>query len=317
MRISALTAVLAFIVATTPMTHAQTYPNKPVELVVAFQPGGGVDTMARLFADAAKPYFSQPFIVVNKAGASGSIGLSYVANGEPDGYKVGMVFAELLTLPLMGIGKVSYEDFQPIAKFTTDPSTLTVRADAPWNSVEEFLAYAKSNPGKATISNAGNGSISHISAAALGHRTGVQFNHVPYQGSAPAVQGLMSGQVDATVVNLAVLSPFVKAGKLKTLALMSDKRLSLFEQVPTLKERGIDLSVDVWRGMAVAKGTRKEVVEALRVVANNVIKDPKLQETLKAQNQTLAFENADEFFKTLASQSKQFKEIIPKLDLQN
>lgn len=127
----------------------------------------------------------------------------------------------------------------------------------------------------------------------------------------------MSGQVDATVVNLAVLSPFVKAGKLKTLALMSDKRLSLFEQVPTLKERGIDLSVDVWRGMAVAKGTRKEVVEALRVVANNVIKDPKLQETLKAQNQTLAFENADEFFKTLASQSKQFKEIIPKLDLQN
>lgn len=108
MRISALTAVLAFIVATTPMTHAQTYPNKPVELVVAFQPGGGVDTMARLFADAAKPYFSQPFIVVNKAGASGSIGLSYVANGEPDGYKVGMVFAELLTLPLMGIGKVSY-----------------------------------------------------------------------------------------------------------------------------------------------------------------------------------------------------------------
>ena len=158
---------------------AQGYPIKPVELVVAFQPGGGVDSMARIFAEAARPYVAQPFVVVNKPGASGSIGLAYVANAPADGYKVAMVFAELLTIPLLGINKVNHNDFQPIAKFASDPSTLTVRADAPWLTLEEFIAFAKSNPGAVTISNAGNGSISHISGAALGQASGARFTHIP------------------------------------------------------------------------------------------------------------------------------------------
>jgi tripartite-type tricarboxylate transporter receptor subunit TctC len=296
---------------------AQSYPNRPVELVVAFQPGGGVDSMARVFAEATRAHFAQPFVVVNKAGASGSIGLSYVANAPADGYKVAMVFAELLTIPLLGISKVSYEDFQAIAKFASDPSTVAVRAEAPWKTLEEFLVYAKANPGKVTISNAGNGSISHISAAALGQKTGTQYTHAPYQGSAPAVLGLLGGQVDATTVNYSVLSTHVAAGKVRVLAAMSDKRYPSLQNVPTLKERGVDLTVDVWRGMAVAKNTPPEAVAALRQLALTVSRDPKLLDAVQKQNLSLAFEDADEFSKTLARESDRFKVLVPQLEIRN
>nr|AUN37379.1 tricarboxylate transport protein TctC [uncultured bacterium] len=313
----AVVAAIAAVFANTSHALADTYPSKPVELVVAFQPGGGVDTTARVFAEIARTHFPQPFIVVNKPGASGSIGLSYVSTAPADGYKVAMVFAELSTIPLLGIGKVGPDDFQPIAKFASDPSTITVRADAPWNTIEDFIAYAKANPGKLTVSNAGNGSISHISAAALGLKTGTRFTHVPYQGSAPAVQGLLGGQVDATAVNYSVLSPFVAGGKVKVLAAMSDKRYPALDKVPTLKERGIDLSVDVWRGMAVARGTPREIVDALRQVAKAVAQDPKFQETLAKQNVTIAFEDADEFARTIARESERFKQVVPQLDVKN
>lgn len=314
-RILAALALFAFS-ALSP-AKAQTYPSRPVELVVAFQPGGGVDSMARIFSEAARPLFGQPLVVVNKPGASGSIGLAYVATAPADGYKIAMVFAELLTIPLLGINKVTHEDFQPIAKFASDPSTVTVRADAPWNTIEEFIAYAKANPSKTTISNAGNGSISHISGAALGQKAGVQFTHVPYQGSAPAVQGLLGGQVSATTVNYSVVSAQITGGKLKMLASMSDKRFAAFDKVPTLKERGIDLSVDVWRGIAVAKNTPKEMVDALRQLAGKVAKDPTLLETLRRQSLTFAYEDSDEFSRTMARESERLKQIIPQLDIKN
>ena len=297
--------------------HGQTYPSKPVELVVAFQPGGGVDAMARIFAEAARPHFPQPFVVVNKPGASGAIGLSYVASAPADGYKVAMVFAELLTIPLLGINKVNYNDFIPIAKFASDPSTLTVKADSPWNTVEEFLAYAKANPGKITISNAGNGSISHISGAALGQKADVQFTHVPYQGSAPAVQGLLAGHVSATTVNYSVVSSQIAGGRLKMLASMSDKRYAAFNQTPTLKERGIDLSVDVWRGIAVAKSTPQNIVDTLSRVAASVSNDPGLQDILRKQNLTFAYENSEQFSRTMTRESDRMKQIIPQLDIKN
>lgn len=294
---------------------AQAYPNRPVELVVSFQPGGGVDTMARLFAEAARPHFSQPIVVVNRPGASGAIGLSYVATSPADGHRVAMTFAELLTLPLLGTSKIDHEDFQPIAKFTSDPSTVTVRAEAPWKTLEEFLEYARANPLKVNVSHAGNGSISHISGAALGLRARAVFTHVPYQGSAPAVQALLGGQVDATAVNYSVVSPFVASGKLRVLASMSAQRLEAIPQVPTLKERGIDLALDAWRGMAVPKDTPKPIVEALQRLAVVVSRDPKLVEALRKQNQTLQYEDAQEFSRTLAEQSGMFKALMPQLRL--
>lgn len=303
--------------AAAPASAIAEYPSRPVELVVSFAPGGGVDAMARAFAEAARPHFAQPFVIVNKPGASGAIGLAYVANAPADGSKVAMIFAELLTIPLVGLGKVSSADFEPIARLASDPSTVTVRADAPWNTLDEFIDYAKANPGKVTFSNAGNASISHISAAAFAQKLGTQFVHVPYQGSGPALVGLVGGQVDATAVNYAVVAPQVASGKLKVLAVMADKRLASLERVPTLRERGVDISIDVWRGMAVAKRSPKEVVDTLRGLAAKVMEDPKLLELLRYQNLSAAYLDGPEFARELMRQGEWFRQTIPALDMKN
>lgn len=313
--IKSLICAAAMAVALAPAAHASDYPAKPIELVVAFQAGGGTDSMARAFAEAARPHLPQPIIVTNKAGASGAIGLSYVANGTPDGYKAAMVFAELLAIPLMQISKVSYHDFQPIARFTSDPSSITVRADSPWKTVEEFVAYAKANPGKVTVSNAGNGSIPHLAAASLGEKVGTTFSQIPYPGSAPAILGLVGGQVDATFVAYGELKSHVESGKLRTLAVMGDKRLPGLEGVPTAREKGIDLTSYVWRGVAVAKGTPPALVSRLREVAAKVANDPAFRDTLAKQNLTFSYADSAEFRAQMEAQSAVYEKLIPTLKL--
>ncbi|MET0210376.1 MAG: tripartite tricarboxylate transporter substrate binding protein, partial [Burkholderiaceae bacterium] len=193
LRLVTLTALCAGSAAT--VLAADPYPSHPMELTVAYQPGGGSDNTARAIAEAARPLLPQPTVVVNKPGASGSIGWSYVANAPADGYKLVLMTPEMLVVPLMGIGKTTVDDFTPVARFTDDPSSITVRVDAPWKTIEEFMAYAKANPTKVAISNAGNGTIPHMAAAALGDKLGTTFTHVPYQGSAPAIMGLLAGDV--------------------------------------------------------------------------------------------------------------------------
>lgn len=311
--LAALAACVAALHSPSGMADSS-YPSKPIELVVPFQPGGGTDAMARAFADAARSTLSQPIVVTNKAGATGSIGLSYVANSPADGYRAAMVFAELLVIPLLGISKVNYEDFQPIARFTSDPSSITVRADAPWKTVEEFIAYAKANPGKVSISNAGPGSMPHIASALLGEKVGVSFNNVPYQGSAPAILGLIGGQVEATTVAYGELRTHVESGRLRTLAVMSDKRLPGLD-VPTLKERGIDLTSNIWRGIAVAKNTPPDIISKLREVSAKAAADPAFKETLAKQNLTFAYADATEFKAAMAAQSEVLKKMVPTLKL--
>ena len=202
---------------------ADSYPTKSIELVVSYQPGGGSDNTARAIADAARPLMPQSVVVLNRPGGSGSIGWSYVA-GSDDGYRLILMTPEMLVVPLMGIGKVTVGDFQPIARFTDDPSSITVRADAPWRTAQEFIQYAKANPGKVAFSNAGNGTIPHVAAGAFAEAIGAQLEHIPYNGSAPAIMGLLAGDVQATTVAYAELRQHVESGKLRTLAVMSKTR---------------------------------------------------------------------------------------------
>lgn len=177
--------------------HAETYPGKAVELVVPASAGGGTDALARAFAEIVKKHLPQPLIVNDRPGASGVVGMSDVLNGKPDGYKVSVVIAELVILPHLNLAKFTYADFQPVARLNADPSAITVRADAPWNTIEEFLAAAKAKPDEMRVGNSGNGSIWHLAAAGLEDKAGVKFNHVPYQGAAPGVVALLGGHIDA------------------------------------------------------------------------------------------------------------------------
>ena len=299
-----------------PVTHAADYPARSMELVVAYQPGGGSDNTARAIAEAARPpLLAQPTVVINKPGASGSIGWAYVANAQPDGYRLVLMTPEMLVVPLMGIGKTTVADFQPIARFTDDPSSVTVRADAPWKTVEEFLADARKNPDRIAVSNAGIGTVPHMAAAALGEKTGAQFVHVPYQGSAPAIMGLLAGDVQATTVAYAELQQHVETGKLRTLAVMAPQRLENLPAVPTMKELGADLQFSVWRGIGLPKAAPADAVEKWRAAARHVAQSKDFQNLMRKQNLTPSYADQPQFTADVARQDQAFQTLVPKLNL--
>ncbi len=295
--------------------RAQTgaYPSRPVELVVPASAGGGTDVLARLFSDAARKHFAQPLTVINKPGASATIGMAEIAAARPDGYKIGMVVSELAIMPHLGVGKFSPADFTMIAGLNADPAGITVRADAPWNTVEEFLAAAKANPGGMRVGNSGNGSVFHLAAAAVEDKTGVKFTHVPFQGAAPSVLALLGGHIDAISVSLAEASAHIQAGKLKALAVMANKRMASFDKVPTLKERGIDVSVSVWRGLAITKGAPPEVVAALKAMTVKTAEEPAFKAGLEKANLGYALADGESFAAMVNKDSDDFKQLIKAL----
>ncbi|WP_369651000.1 MULTISPECIES: tripartite tricarboxylate transporter substrate binding protein [unclassified Variovorax] len=307
----------AVLAAGTASAQPAGFPSKPIELVVPFQPGGGTDALARAFADATRKHMPQSMIIVNKPGASGAIGWQDVVNAKPDGYRLAVVTVELTTLPHMGLAKFTYEDLTPIARLNADQSAITVRADAPWNTIEEFLAAARKDSGKLSMGNAGNGSIWHLAAAALEDKTGAKFNHTPFQGAGPAVLALLGGHIDAVAVSPAEVTTYVQAGKLKTLAVMAEQRVKGFDKVPTLKERGIDLVIGTWRGIAAPKNTPPEVVAYLKNLSQKAAGEPAFREVLDKQN--LGFSYADDvaFKANMAKDNAYFKALMGKLDIKN
>ena len=291
------------------------YPNRPVELIVPAGAGGGTDVLARAFAEAAKKHLSQPFTVNNRPGASGMIGHGEMINAKPDGYKLAVVFAEIVIVPHLGLTKLSYEDFTPIAQLNADPAAITVRSDSPWKTLEEFLAASRAKPGELKMGNSGPGSIWHLAHAALEDKVGVKYNPIPFSGAAPAVLSLMGGHVDAVAVSPGEVAAHVQAGKLRTLAVMADKRLKGFDSVPTLKERGIDLSIGTWRGLAAPKGTPADVLAVLSDVARKSADEPVLKEALDRLSMGWAYADAETFRANMKRDNEVFKVLVPKLNI--
>lgn len=291
------------------------FPSKPIELLVPYQPGGGTDGLARAFADASRKHIDQSIVIVNRPGAGGAIGWQEVINARPDGYKLAVLTVELLTLPHLGLAKFKYDDFQPIAQLNADPAAVTVKADAPWNTIEEFLADAKKKPEQMRIGNSGNGSIWHLAAAALEDKTGTKFNHIPFQGAAPAVLALLGGHIEAVTVSPAEVTTHVQSGKLKTLMVMADKRVKGFEKVPTAKEKGIDLAIGTWRGLGAPKNTPPEVMAKLREITAKTAAEPLMHEVMDKQNLGYVYTDGAVFKETLAKDDVYFKGLIGKLNL--
>lgn len=292
------------------------YPNRPVELIVPAGAGGGTDVLARAFAEAARKHLpQQPFTVMNRPGASGMIGHGDMINAKPDGYKLAVVFAEIVIVPHLGLTKLSFEDFTPIARLNADPAAITVRADAPWNTIEEFLAASKAKPGEVKMGNSGNGSIWHLAHAALEQKVGVRYIPVPFGGAAPAVLALMGGHVDAVAVSPGEVATYVAGGKLKTLAVMADQRLKGFEKVPTLKERGIDLSIGTWRGLAAPKGTPADVLAVLGDLAKKCADDAAVRDTLDRLSMGQSYADAETFRAQMKRDNELFKNLVTQLGI--
>lgn len=291
------------------------YPNRPIELVVPYGAGGGTDVLARAYAEATRKYLSQPVTVINRPGASGAIGWGEVIAAKPDGYKLAVITVELTTLPHMGMAKFTHEDFVPIARLNADPAAITVKADSPWNTYEDFVAATKKANGDLKMGNAGNGSIWHLAAAALEEKAGVKFNHIPFNGAAPAVLALLGGHIDAVAVSPAEVTTHVAGGKLKTLVVMADQRVKGFENVPTLKERGVDLSIGTWRGLGAPKGTPPEVVAVLKNVTAKAMTEPVLKDTMEKQNMGTSWADDAAFRAAMQKDNVYFKQLMAKLNI--
>lgn len=294
---------------------AADYPSRSIEIVVPFNAGGGTDALARAFADNARKHLAQSFVVNNKPGASGVIGWSDVVNSKPDGYKLALMTVELTILPHLGLAKFGADEFAPIARLNYDPAAITVKGDAPWNTIEEFIAAARKANGETKVGNSGNGSIWHLAAASVEDKTGARFSHIPYPGAAPAVLSLLGGHIDAVAVSPAEVAPHLASGKLKMLGVMADQRVKAFDQVPTLKERGIDVSIGAWRGLGAPRGTPKEVLEVLKVVTQKTMAEPAMREAMDKLALGYAYGDDLAFKETIDRNNANFKALVPKLNL--
>ncbi len=306
---------LLWVTAALTAAHAQDFPSKPIELVVAFSAGGGSDAVGRGLADSASRAMPQPMIVINKPGATGTIGFAEGANAKPDGYKVTMISPELLITQHLGIGKVSYRDFRPIGRFNEDPCTVAVQTKSQFTSLESFTAFAKANPSKINVANSGAGSIYHVCAAAIEEKLGLKFNHIPYLGSGPTINALMGDQVDAVVISPTEVNSFVQAGKVRLLAVMSKERAKGFENVPTFRERNIDLVMSTWRGLAVPKATPDDVVGKLGAMLVKINADPGYQAMLDKQFMGRMLENREDFAEFLKQDDERYKRLVPMLQI--
>ena len=294
------------------------YPTKPVTMVIPFPPGGVADTVGRPVAEAMGRHLNQPVVVLNRAGAGGGIGMAQVAKSAPDGYNVLLALSSVVVLPeadrlLSRPPQFELAQLQPIARLTADPTVLVVRADSPWKTYAEFIAFAKANPGRITFGSSGNYGTMHVPMEQLKAATNSFLLHVPYTGAGPAITGLLGGQVDALASGPPSVAGQIKAGKMRALAHWGEGRLATLPDVPSFKELGVPISYSQWSGIFVPAGTPAAVVTKLREAARVAAQDPKTIQIFTSAGTSFQFQDMPEFDKFVQDDAKAMLAVLKKI----
>jgi tripartite-type tricarboxylate transporter receptor subunit TctC len=273
---------LATALACAPLCGWAAWPDRPIRMVVPYAAGGGADTTARVVAQQASALLGQQIVIENKPGAGGAIGEETVARAAPDGYTVLYDASAFSVNP--ALRKLSFDparDFVPVSLVATAPQILVVHPAAPYKTVAEFLEQARRQPGALTFASAGGGSGSHLAGEALNEQAGIGLVHVPYKGGAPALTDVMGGQVSAYFGNVASTIGYVKAGKLRALAVSSAQRVPALADTPTLAESGLPgYQVVEWNGVFLPKGTPPEIVRRLGEAVQAAVANPEVNQKL-------------------------------------
>jgi tripartite-type tricarboxylate transporter receptor subunit TctC len=294
------------------------YPNRPVTMVVPFPPGGVADTVARPVAEAMGRYLKQSVIIENKSGAGGGIGMGQVAKAKADGYTLLMALSSFVVLPeadklLKRTPMYQLDQLKPIARFTADPTVLVVRAESPWKTYAEFIAYVKSNPAKVSFGSSGNYGTMHVPMEQLKAATSSYMLHVPYTGAGPAVFALLAGQVDALSTGPASVLQQIKSGKLRALAHWGDGRLAVMPEVPSFKELGVPVVYSQWAGMFAPAATPAAVVEKLRQAARFAAQDPRAVQALTAAGTSFQFQDAPDFERFVQTDARAMASLVQRI----
>jgi tripartite-type tricarboxylate transporter receptor subunit TctC len=286
MKFSIRLAVGFFLALMTSMLWAQSWPTKPVRMIIAFPPGGPTDLVSRVLAQKLSEQLGQQVIVDNKPGAGGNIAAELAARAAPDGYTIFYNTSAIVIGPAL-YGKVNYDtlkDFAPVLLTASVPMVLVINPQLPARSVKEFVDLAKTRSGALNYSSSGTGTITHLASAMMSTQTGIQTQHIPYKGSAPGLVDLASGQTQFMIDTINTVLPYVRDNRLRGLAVTSAKRSPLLPDLPTLAEAGISgFEAAAWQGIVVPTGTPNEIVQKLNAEVNKALMHPDIRSRLAAQ----------------------------------
>lgn len=317
-----LAVIAVAAIAALSMTPAlsQSYPTKPVKLVVPYPPGGSADILGRAIGQKLADQIGQPVVVENRPGAGTAVGSEFVARSAADGYTLllGTVSSHAMNPALSGkLGYDPVKDFSPIVPVATIPFVLVVHPSVPAQSVKEFVEYAKSRPGKVNYSSAGTGTSNHLAGELFNLSAGVGMTHVPYKGSAPALQDLIAGHVQAMFDLVSTALPRVRAGAVKAIAVTSGARVPSLPDVPTLKESGYpDYEVTAWFGLFAPAGTPPEIVDRLNAEAGKAIASAELKEKLGALGMETMQGSPQTFAKLVTSDLDKWQGVVKSAKIQ-
>ncbi|MBO1113103.1 tripartite tricarboxylate transporter substrate-binding protein [Bordetella petrii] len=306
------TASLALLGGTA--THAASFPDKPVTIIVPFVPGGSSDITARSVMPSMQTLLGQSFVAENKPGANSAIGAQALARSPADGYTMMVGSIGTFAINEALYKELAYnpsKDFVYLTQAVRNPNILVAPPSFPPNTVAELVEYAKKHPGEVTYASSGTGSSDHLSAILFRQRTGTTGVDVPYRGGAAAIADLLGAQVNVSFQNLGAVQKYVQAGKLKALAITGDARAADLPKVPTLTEAGIkDMVVYSWQGFAVPKGTPAPVVKTLSDALRKSLREPDVTKTLQGLGFEVVASSPEEFAKFQQGEVKRWKQVI-------
>ena len=306
-------ATLAFAAALAPAA-ANSYPEKPVTMVVPFPPGGSSDMVARVLSTKLATSLGQPFVIENQPGATGAIGAARVKRAPADGYTILVAsIGVYATNPFLqkGLQYDPAKDFDLLTVAVRAPNVLVANPSVPANNVAELIEYLKKNPDKVSFATSGAGSSDHLTAALFWQRTGTNGIHVPYKGGGPAIQDLIAGHSQVSFQNINSVLNHIRAGKLKALAVTGEKRAAVLPDVPTLAEAGVK-GVDVfsWQAVAAPKGLPKDVNDKLHGAIVKVLNDPEVRKNLSEQGFEVVGNSQEQFGTFLNQELARWKAVI-------
>jgi tripartite-type tricarboxylate transporter receptor subunit TctC len=307
-----LLAVVALSCLPALVAQAEDYPTKPIKWVVAYPPGGTTDILARIMGQALSERLGQQLVIDNRPGAGNNIGTEVVVNSPPDGYTI------LLANPANGINATLYKrlpfnflrDIAPVAGITRVPNVMETNPNFPAKSVAEFIAYAKANPGKINMASSGNGTSVHLSGELFMAMAGIKMTHVPYRGANPALTDLMGGTVDVIFDNLPSSVEFIRGGKLRALAVTTDKRNAALPDVPTVADAVPGYEASAWFGIGAPKNTPPEIIAKLNKAVNDALADPKMQAKLADLGGIPMPGSPADFGKVMADETAKWEKVV-------
>lgn len=292
------------------------YPDREIRLIVHAAPGGISDAVSRYVARELETHLGVPIVTENRTGAAGSVAFSYVKRQNPDGYLLGYAPVDLAIVDHLGYADITPDDFEFLALHTRAPACIAVSEDAPWQSLQEFISHARSNPGAVNMATSGTGSIWHLGSVAFARATDVSFSYVPFEGSGPAVTALLGQHVDAVVAGPSEVQSHVEAGNIRVLGVMADERSRLFPDVPTLAEHGYDVQMTAWGGFMAPKGLPADRRKRLTAALSTIIESDAFAEFCRKRGLERAFMTGEAFTSFVQSEYKDFGTLVEEMDLQ-